>query len=78
MDWIFQTDLATESDLDEVAEAGIPIMPCFTGNYLAVDDPSRIGMDDAMRDRMKRQLDINFRSILNARDRGIPILIGTG
>ncbi|MGP3775366.1 amidohydrolase family protein [Streptomyces sp. SDT5-1] len=77
VDWIFHADFATDKDLDEVAEAGIPIMPAFTAAFLAVQNPDWLGMDDATHDRMKRQLDINLTAISNARDKGIPILVGT-
>lgn len=77
VDWIFHADLATEEDLDTVAEAGVPIMPVFTQSQIITELDESRGFDRAMRDRIKAQLEINFRTIQKARARGIPILVGT-
>src|SRR5207249_7418082 len=75
--WIFHADLATAEDLDAVAHAGIPIMPVFTQCQLIADQGDEMGFGGAMRDRVKAQLEQSYRTIEQARARGIPILAGT-
>lgn len=77
VDWIFHADYATDEDLDAVAEGGMPIVPAFTSPLLAVEIGEKMGFSQKIRDKMKHQLDINFRAIQNARQRGIRILAGT-
>lgn len=77
VDWIYHADLATDEDLDAVAKAGIPIMPVFTQCQLITEQGEDMGFSVAMRDRVKAQLDLNYRAIEKARARGIPILVGT-
>jgi imidazolonepropionase-like amidohydrolase len=77
VDWIFHADLATEADLDLVAKAGIPIMPAFTQTQIIAETPSKPGFPEAMRRRVREQLEINFETIRQARARGIRILAGT-
>lgn len=77
VDWIFHADWATDEDLDAVAEGGMPIVPAFTSPAMAVEFGDKMGFSEGMRDKLKRQLDINYRAIQKARDRGIPILAGT-
>jgi imidazolonepropionase-like amidohydrolase len=77
VDWIMHADLASDEDLDVVAKAGTPIMPTFTAVYIGVEHGADLGFSVATRDRMKRQLDLNYRAIQEARKRGIPILAGS-
>ena len=77
VDWIYHADYATDEDLDAVAEAGIPIMPVFTQCNLIAEQGEEMGFSRPMRDKIKKQLDVNFRAIQKARERGIPILVGT-
>lgn len=77
VDWIFHADLATEHDLDAVAEAGVPIMPVFTQTQRIADHWESLLVSRRMRDRAKAQLDINYETIRKARARGIEILCGT-
>jgi imidazolonepropionase-like amidohydrolase len=77
VDWIFHADLATAEDLDAVAEAGIPIMPVFTQCLLIAEQTDALGFTSPMRDRVKAQLETSYRTIEQARARGIPILAGT-
>jgi imidazolonepropionase-like amidohydrolase len=77
VDWIFHADLATDEDLDAVAEAGIPIMPVFTQCQLISEQADDMGFGNAMRDRVKAQLEVSYRTIEQARKRGIEILAGT-
>jgi imidazolonepropionase-like amidohydrolase len=77
IDLIYHADLATESDLDVVAKADIPISPVFTGAWIAIEYGAEMGFSPAMRDRMKAQLEINYQAIRNARERGIRIISGS-
>ena len=77
VDWIYHADLATDEDLDAVAEAGIPIMPVFTQCQLITEQGDDMGFGNAMRDRVKAQLETSYRTIEQARKRGIEILAGT-
>jgi imidazolonepropionase-like amidohydrolase len=77
VDWIMHADLATEEDLDAVARAGTPIMPTFTAVHIGVEHGADLGLSVSTRDRMRRQLEVNFRSAQEARKRGIPILAGS-
>jgi imidazolonepropionase-like amidohydrolase len=75
VDWIFHADLATEDDLDVVAVAGIPIMPAFAQGEIWAEHA--IGVAPGMRDRLKRQLEVNIKAIAAAKSRGIKLLLGT-
>ena len=66
-----------DEDLDAVAEAGIPIMPVFTQCQLITEQGDDMGFGNAMRDRVKAQLETSYRTIEQARKRGIEILAGT-
>jgi imidazolonepropionase-like amidohydrolase len=75
VDWIFHADLATETDLDTVAAAEIPIMPAFAQGEIWAEHG--IGVAPAMRDRLTRQLDVNVKAMAAAKARGIKLLLGT-
>ena len=45
VDWIIHADLATDTDLDAVARAGMPILPTATFLATVIDLGSRIGPD---------------------------------
>jgi imidazolonepropionase-like amidohydrolase len=77
VDLIYHADLATEEDLDIVAEKGIPISPVFTGPWIACEYSEELGFSPSMRDRMQEQLDINYETIRKARKKGIEILGGS-
>lgn len=77
VDWIFHADYANDEDLEAVARGGMPIVPAFTSPALAVEIGEEMGFSQRMRDRLKHQLDINYRAIQKARDMGIRILAGT-
>ena len=77
VDWIYHADLATDDDLDEVAKAGIPIMPVFTQCQLISEQTEVTGFAAVMRRRVHEQLQKNFAAIRKARARGIHILYGT-
>jgi imidazolonepropionase-like amidohydrolase len=75
VDWIYHADLATEADLDTVAAAGIPIMPAFTQGEIWAEHG--IGVAPSIRDRLKKQLDVNIKAMVAAKARGIRLLLGT-
>ncbi|CUR72886.1 imidazolonepropionase [Achromobacter xylosoxidans] len=77
MDWIFHADWATDDDLDAVAQADIPIMPCFTQCHVISTTEGIPGVGKATRDRVARQLDVAYGVIRKARERGIKLLMGT-
>jgi imidazolonepropionase-like amidohydrolase len=77
VDLIYHADLATEEDLDIIAEKGIPISPVFTGPWIACEYSKELGFSPSMRDRMQEQLDINYETIRKARKKGIEILGGS-
>ena len=75
VDWIFHADLATETDLDTVAAAGIPIMPAFAQGEIWAEHGT--GVPPSTRERLKSQLAINIKTIAAAKARGIRLLLGT-
>jgi imidazolonepropionase-like amidohydrolase len=77
VDWIFHADLATDEDLEAVAEAGVPIMPAFTQCAIIAELDERKGFGSTMRSRISTQLELNYDSIRRARKLGIPVLVGT-
>lgn len=77
MDWIFHADLASDEDLDIVAKAGVPIMPCFTQCHVIATTDNIPGVGPATRARVTEQLDVAYGVIRKARERGIKLLMGT-
>jgi imidazolonepropionase-like amidohydrolase len=79
VDWIIHADLATEADLDAVAEAGIPILPTMTFLAMVVESSGRYGQEMIQMDvgRMKRHFDRLIRVVERARRLGIKVLCGT-
>ena len=78
VDLIYHADLATEEDLDIVANAGIPIASVLTSPWIGVEHGAAArGFVQQEGDRLRRQLDTSFQMIRNARARGIPILSGS-
>jgi imidazolonepropionase-like amidohydrolase len=77
VDLIYHADLATEEDLDVIAEKGIPISPVFTGPWIACEYGEELGFSPSMRDRMREQLEINYETVRKARKKGIEILGGS-
>ena len=78
VDLIYHADLATEDDLDIVAEAGIPIAPVLTSPWIGVEHGAAArGFGQRERNRLRAQLDASFQMIRNARERGIPVLSGS-
>jgi imidazolonepropionase-like amidohydrolase len=77
VDWIFHADLASDEDLDAVAEAGVPIMPVFTQCHIIASTENIPGVGPVTRRRVAEQLDIAYGVIRKARERGIQLLMGT-
>jgi imidazolonepropionase-like amidohydrolase len=77
VDLIYHADLATESDLDIVAKAGMPIAPVLTSPWIGVEHGAGRGLPDRTRDRLRAQLRASCKMVRHARDRGIPILSGS-
>ncbi|WP_407713776.1 amidohydrolase family protein [Comamonas testosteroni] len=77
MDWIFHADLATDEDLDAVAKAGVPIMPCFTQCHIIATTDNIPGVGAVTRKRVTAQLETAYSVIRKARERGIKLLMGT-
>ena len=77
VDWILHADLATESDLYAVAEAGVRIMPTMTFLSHASEYGRDFGRSDREVDNMKRHLDGAASVLEQARSLGIQVLCGT-
>jgi imidazolonepropionase-like amidohydrolase len=77
VDWIFHADLATDEDLEAVAEAGVPIMPAFAQCAIIAELDAAKGFGSSMQSRIAEQLEKNYEAIRKARKLGIEILVGT-
>lgn len=77
VDLIYHADLATDEDLDIVAEKRIPISPVFTGPWIACEYGDELGFNPEMQKRMREQLEFNYETIRKARKKGIEILSGS-
>ncbi len=76
-DWILHADLATESDLDAVAEAGVRIMPTLTFLEHASEYGREFGRSDRELDQMKYNLEGGATVLQRARELGLKVLCGT-
>ena len=76
-DWILHADLATESDLDAVAEAGVRIMPTLTFLEHASEYGRDFGRNDREVDQMKYNLEGGATVLQRARELGLKVLCGT-
>ncbi|MCI0867990.1 MAG: amidohydrolase family protein [Chloroflexi bacterium] len=77
VDWILHADMATEADLDAVAEAGVRIMPTMTFLRQAVEFGREFGRSDREVDAIKRHFDGAAGVLERARSLGIKVLCGT-
>jgi imidazolonepropionase-like amidohydrolase len=79
VDWIMHTDLATEADLDAVAEAGTRIVPTATFVERVLEFGRKVGQDQIQIsiDRMKRNMDGLVNVLQRARALGIKVMCGT-
>lgn len=77
VDWILHADLATDEDLDAVAEAGVPILPTITFLERGVAVGREFGRSQHAVDAMKRHLDGAVHVLERARKLGITLMCGT-
>jgi imidazolonepropionase-like amidohydrolase len=70
-------DLATEADLEAVAEAGVCIMPTMTFMFNCLDYGSEIGVDQQEHDAIKRNVESCVTNMALAHKMGIKLLAGT-
>jgi imidazolonepropionase-like amidohydrolase len=77
MDWILHADLATNAELEVVAEAGVRLMPTMTFLQRALDVGPEFGRGPREMDMIKRNWDSAVRMLERARALGITIMCGT-
>jgi imidazolonepropionase-like amidohydrolase len=79
VDWIIHADLATDRDLEAVAEAGIPILPTATFLAVVIEMGNKVGAEKVQLDinRMKRHYDLLGELMRKSRALGIKLLVGT-
>ena len=77
VDWIMHADLATEADLEVVAEKGVRIMPTITFLKHAVDVGRDFGRSDREVDQIKHNLEGSYSMLQYARAMGVKVLCGT-
>ncbi len=76
-DWILHADLATEADLDAVAEAGVRIMPTLTFLEHASEYGREFGRSEREVDQMKYNLEGGANVLQRSRELGLKVLCGT-
>ena len=77
VDWIMHADLATEADLEVVAENGVRIMPTITFLKHAVAVGRDFGRSDKEVDQIKYNLEGGYNMLQHARAMGVKVLCGT-
>ena len=77
VDWIMHADLATEADLEVVAENGVRIMPTITFLKHAVEVGREFGRSDREVDQIKYNLEGGYGMLQQARAMGVKVLCGT-
>lgn len=77
VDWILHADLATDDDLEAVAQAGVPITPTMTFLARGVEVGREYGRSQRAVDAMKRHLDGAVHVLERARALGITLMCGT-
>jgi imidazolonepropionase-like amidohydrolase len=79
VDWIMHTDLATEADLDAIAQAGVRIVPTATFVERVLEIGREVGQEQIQIniDRMKRHMDGLVNVLQRARSLGIKVMCGT-
>ncbi|ETX07376.1 amidohydrolase family protein [Candidatus Entotheonella palauensis] len=77
VDWILHADLATDDDLEAVAQAGMPIIPTMTFLARGVEVGLEYGRSQRAVDAMKRHLDGAVHVLERARALGITLMCGT-
>ena len=77
MDWILHADLATDTDLEVVAEAGVRLMPTMTFLQRGAEVGAEFGRGPREMDRLKRHWESAVHMLERARALGITIMCGT-
>ena len=77
VDWIIHADLATDRDLEAVAQAGVPIMPSLTFMYNALEMGRDYGMPEYVLDSVKYNIDHSGSVLEKCRKLGITMMCGT-
>jgi imidazolonepropionase-like amidohydrolase len=77
VDWILHADLATDAELEVVAEAGVRLMPTMTFLQRALDVGPEFGRGPREMDMIKRNWEGAVRMLERARALGITIMCGT-
>ncbi len=77
VDWILHADLASERDLDAVAESGSRLMPTATFLFQAVELGEKMGREPGQVDQIKRHRDSVSHVLERCRALGIKVLSGT-
>ena len=77
MDWILHADLATDIELEVVAEAGVRLMPTMTFLRRGAEVGAEFGRGPREMDRLKRHWESAVHMLQRARALGITIMCGT-
>jgi len=77
MDWILHADLATDTELEVVAEAGVRLMPTMTFLRRGAEVGAEFGRGPREMDRLKRHWESAVHMLERARALGITIMCGT-
>jgi imidazolonepropionase-like amidohydrolase len=77
VDWILHADLATEADLDAVAEAGCRIVPTCTALRRALELGVASGRSETELDLVRHHIEAQGFVMERSRELGIPVLCGT-
>ena len=77
VDWILHADLATEADLDAVAESGSRLMPTATFLFQTMQLGEELGRSSQELDRIKLHAESLAHVLERSRALGIKILCGT-
>jgi len=77
MDWILHADLATDAELEVVAETGVRLMPTMTFLKRGVEVGPEFGRGPREMDQLKRHWESAVHMLERARALGITIMCGT-
>jgi imidazolonepropionase-like amidohydrolase len=77
MDWILHADLATDMELEIVAEAGVRLMPTMTFLRRGAEVGAEFGRGPREMDRLKRHWESAVHMLERARALGITVMCGT-
>jgi imidazolonepropionase-like amidohydrolase len=77
MDWILHADLASDAELEVVAEAGVRLMPTMTFLRRGVEVGPEFGRGPREMDHIRRHWDSAVHMLERARALGVTIMCGT-